>query len=54
VDISLSKTDLGPPAKALVEKLSDAIGTAWKPVDKVLNAYADVKVAKIRLKARSQ
>lgn len=52
VDISLSKTDLGPPAKALVEKLSDAIGTAWKPVDKVLNAYADVKVAKIKAQGK--
>lgn len=43
-----SETDLGPAAKALVEKIGDAIGAAWEPVGKVLNAYADVKVDEIK------
>jgi hypothetical protein len=43
-----SETDLGPAAKALVEKIGDAIGAAWEPVGKVLNAYAEVKVDEIK------
>lgn len=50
VDIApiLSKTDLGPAAKALVEKISAAIGAVWEPAGKLLNAYADVKVDEIK------
>lgn len=44
----LSKTDLGPAAKTLVEKISDAVGAGWQPLGRIWNAWADVKVDEIK------
>ena len=42
------KSDFGPAAKALVEKISGAIGTAYEPVKKLVDAKAEVEASKIR------
>jgi Protein of unknown function (DUF2806) len=44
----LAKTDLGPAAKALVEKIASATGTLYAPLGTVFQALADVTADKIR------
>jgi hypothetical protein len=51
IDI-LSKTDLGPPATALINRVSDAIGAVAGPVLKVADARAEVEAGKIRAVGR--
>jgi hypothetical protein len=43
-----SKTDLGPAAKALVEKIASAIGTLYEPLKKLIDAKVEVEEGKIR------
>lgn len=43
-----AKTDLGPAAKALVEKIADATGTLCAPLGTIFQAHAAVSVNKIR------
>ena len=42
----LAKTDLGPAAKALVEKIASATGTLYAPLGTIFQALADVVVRK--------
>ena len=51
IDI-LSKTDLGPPATALINRVSDAIGAVAGPALKVADARAEVEAGKIRAVGR--
>jgi hypothetical protein len=44
----LAKTDLGPAAKALVEKIASATGTLYAPLGTILQAHADVSADKIK------
>ena len=44
----LAKTDLGPAAKVLVEKIASAIGTVYAPLGTILQARADVSSDKIK------
>jgi uncharacterized protein DUF2806 len=46
----LAKTDLGPAAKALVEKIASAIGTLYAPLGTMLQASADVSAKKIKVR----
>lgn len=43
----LAKTDLGPAAKALVEKIASATGTLYAPLGTILQAHANVSADKI-------
>ena len=40
--VPLGKTDLGPAAKALVEKIANATGALYAPLGTILQAAADV------------
>src|ERR1700688_1444153 len=44
----LAKTDLGPAAKVLVEKIASATGTLYAPLGTVFQALADVTADKIK------
>jgi hypothetical protein len=44
----LAKTDLGPAAKSLVEKIASATGTLYAPLGTILQAYADASADKIK------
>ena len=46
--IPFAKTDLGPVAQTLIEKISAAIGTWYAPHDKIAHARADVEIDKIK------
>jgi hypothetical protein len=48
VDRTHWQTDLGPAAKALVEKIASATGTLYGPLGTILQAAADVSADKIR------
>jgi hypothetical protein len=48
----LAKTDLGPAATALVEKIASAIGTLYAPLGTTLQALADVSADKIKAKGK--
>jgi hypothetical protein len=48
VEISLTKTDLGPAAKALVEKIASATGTLYAPLRTIFQAFAAVTADKIK------
>jgi hypothetical protein len=50
----LAKTDLGPAAKALVEKIASAIGTVYAPLGTILQAAADVSADKIKAEGRTE
>jgi hypothetical protein len=42
------KTDLGPVGVALIEKLSAAIGMAYKPIGTIMDAWSEVQAGKIK------
>jgi hypothetical protein len=46
----LAKTDLGPAANTLVEKIASATGTLYAPLRTIIQALADVTADKIRAK----
>jgi Protein of unknown function (DUF2806) len=48
----LAKTDLGPAAKTLVEKIASATGALYAPLGTVFQALADVSSDKIRAKGK--
>jgi hypothetical protein len=50
MEISLTKTDLGPAAKALVEKIASATGTLYAPLETIFQALADMTANKIKTK----
>jgi hypothetical protein len=50
----LAKTDLGPAAKALVEKIASATGTLYAPLGTILQAAADVSADKIKAEGETE
>src|SRR5258708_4624244 len=48
VIVPFGKTDLGPAAKALVEKIASAIETLYTPLGTIFQAHVDVLAGKIR------
>jgi hypothetical protein len=52
--VPFGKTDLGPAAKALVEKIACATGTLYAPLGTFLEAAADVSAAKIKAEGETE
>jgi hypothetical protein len=52
VIVPFGKTDLGPVAKALVEKIASGTGRLYAPLEAIIQAYAEVQIKKIE--ARGQ
>jgi Protein of unknown function (DUF2806) len=48
--VPFGKTDLGPAAQALVEKIAAGLGRIYEPLAAIIQAHADVQIAKIKVK----
>jgi Protein of unknown function (DUF2806) len=48
--VPFGKTDLGPAAQALVEKIAAGIGRLYEPLGAIIQAHADVHIAKTKVK----
>jgi hypothetical protein len=52
--VPLGKTDLGPAATALVEKIANATGALYAPLGTILQAAADVSADKIKAEGETE